>query len=233
MLTFCIGDDVVRAKAEVAKRAKGSEVVRVGEGGEPFESALGYLEQRGMFASRVTLVLDRPLDTAEGKEFVLEHAETFADSDTAVFIIQPDVDAVTKKKLEVHGTVEVYDISYSRTAEVPPNSFALVDALQAGDRKRAWILYRQLIAGGASAEEIHGTLAWAARGVVLASHTKNANEAGMKPFPYDKAKRVARTLAPGVAEAQSAALVRLYHDARLGRGTLEDLLEVYLLRRPT
>lgn len=231
MLVCCIGDDVVRAKAEVLKRARGSEVVRVGEGGELLESALGYLEQRGMFTPRVTLVIDRPMDSAEGKEYVLEHAETFAASDTQVFIIQPDVDAVTKKKLEKLGTVEVYDVPHTQNVAPPPNSFALVDAVQAGDRKRAWILYRQLIVSGASAEEVHGTLAWAARGVVLASKTKSADEAGMKPFPYDKAKRVARTLPPGVAEAQSAELVRLYHDARMGRGTLEDLLEVYLLRR--
>lgn len=231
MLYYFLGDDVVRAKAEIVKRTLGSHVVRVGEGGEPLDATLGYLEQRGMFSPQVSLVIERPFDSPEGKEYVLEHAETFARSDTQVFVIQPDVDALTKKKLEVHGAVEVYDVSHNRTAEIPPNSFALVDALQAGDRKRAWILYRQLIASGVSAEEVHGTLAWAARGVVLASHTKNANEAGMKPFPYDKAKRVARTLASGVAEAQSAELVRLYHDARLGRGTLEDLLEVYLLRK--
>lgn len=230
MLTFCIGDDVVRAKAEVAKRAKGSEVVRVGEGGVTLAESLGFLEQHGMFTAKVTLVIDRPFDTAEGKEFILEHGEVFEKSETQVFVIQPEVDALTKKKLEKLGTVEVFEQPVAETVP-PPNTFALVDALQAGDRKRAWILYRQLLESGASAEEVHGTLAWAARGVVLASKTKSAAEAGMKPYPYDKAKRVARALAPGVAEAQSAELVRLYHDARMGRGTLEDLLEVYLLRR--
>ena len=231
MLVFCIGDDVVRAKAEVLKRTRGSEVVRVGEGGEPLESALGYLEQLGMFTRRVALIIDRPMDSAEGKEYMLEHAETFAASDTQVFVIQQDVDVVTKKKLEKLGTVEVYDLPHTRELVSPPNSFELVDAVQAGDRKRAWILYRQCMANGASAEEVHGTLAWAARGVVLASKTKNADEAGMKSFPYDKAKRVARTLTPALAEAQSAELVALYHDARMGRGSLEDLLEVYLLRK--
>lgn len=230
MLTFCIGGDVVRAKVAIAAKAKGADVVRIGEGGEPLSSLLGYLEQRGMFAPRIVLVVDRPMDNADGKEFILEHGALLEKSETQVYVIQPDVDAVTKKKLDKLGSIEVYELPV--VADVPPpNAFALVDAVQAGDRKRAWILYRQLIESGASAEEIHGTLAWAARGVVLASNTKSADEAGMKPYPYDKARAVARKLRPGEAVAQSSELVRLYHDARMGRGTLEELIEIYLLRK--
>jgi hypothetical protein len=230
MLTFFIGDDVVKAKAEAQKRARGAEVVRIGEGGEPLESTLSYLEQRGMFQPEVVIIIDRPLDGAEGKEYVLEHGEALNGSKTKVFVIQPEVDALTRKKLEKLGTIEVFD-ERVRDETTPPSAFALVDAMQVGDRKRAWILYRDLINAGVSAEEVHGTLAWAARGVVLASNTRSADEAGMKPYPYGKAKDVARRLKPGDAVAQSAELVRLYHDARMGRGTLEDLLEIYLLRK--
>jgi DNA polymerase III delta subunit len=230
MLVLFTGDDVVRAKAEATKCAKGREVVRLGEGGEPLENLPAYLEQQGMFTPAVAVIADRPMENAEQKEKMLELAEACKESSALVILIQPELDSPTKKKFEKFGDVEEYALK-KEAEQVGPNSFALVDALQAGDRKRAWILYRQLIESGASAEEIHGTLAWAARGVVLASKTKSAAEAGMKPFPYDKAKRVARALAPGVAEAQSAELVRLYHDARLGRGTLEDLLEMYLLRK--
>lgn len=230
MLTFFIGSDVVRAKAEAIKRAKGAEVVRIGEGGEPLESALAYLEQQGMFQPEIVLIIDRPLDTADGKEYMLEHAGMFNESKTKVFIIQSELDIPTRKKLEKHGEIVEFEIA-KKAEVVAPNAFALVDAVQAGDKKRAWIVYRQLITAGVSAEEVHGALAWAARGVVLASKTKTADEAGMKPYPYGKAKDVARKLSPGIAEAQSGELVRLYHDARMGRGTLEDLLEIYLLRK--
>lgn len=230
MLTIFVGSDVVRAKAEAAKRAKGSEVVRFGEGGEPFPAALGYLEQRGMFAPAVALVLDRPLESDEGKELLSEHGETLVAASAQVFAIVGDVTATEQKKFPKGAKVESFELKSVGEA-VPPNTFALVDAVQAGDKKRAWILYRQLIASGASAEEIHGTLAWAARGVVLASNTKTADEAGMKPFPYGKAKDVARKVGAAVAVQNSADLVKLYHDARLGRGSLEDLLEVYLLRK--
>ena len=230
MLTIFVGTDVVRAKAEAAKRAKGSEVVRLGEGGEPFSAALGYVEQRGMFAPAVTLVLDRPLETDEGKELMSEYGETLVAASAQVYAIVGDVTLTEQKKFPKGAKVESFELK-SVTEVVPPNTFALVDAVQAGDKKRAWILYQQLLASGASAEEIHGTLAWAARGVVLASNTKSADEAGMKPFPYGKAKDVARKVGRDVAVHNSAELVKLYHDARRGMGSLEDLLEVYLLKK--
>lgn len=230
MLLIFTGDDVVRAKAEALKRVKGREVVRLGEGGEPLESLPSFLEQQGMFSPQIAIIADRPMDSAENKEFVLEHAELCKDSSALVILITSDLDATTRKKLEKYAEIVEFEIA-KKVEAVAPNAFALVDAVQAGDRKRAWIVYRQLITAGVSAEEVHGALAWAARGVVLASKTKNADEAGMKPYPYGKAKDVSRRLAPGVPEAQSGELVRLYHDARLGRGTLEDLLEIYLLRK--
>lgn len=230
MLTFFIDSDVVKAKAEAVKRAKGCALVRIGEGGAPLEATLSYLEQCGMFDPEIVLIIDRPLDSADGKEYLFEHAESLNASKTKVFVIQSEVDTVTRKKLEKLGAVEVFE-EKARAEVPPPSAFALVDAMQAGDRKRAWILYRELVSHGVSAEEVHGTLAWAARGVVLASNTKSADEAGMKPYPYGKAKDVARRLRPGEAEVQSSELVRLYHDARMGRGSLEDLVEIYLLRK--
>lgn len=230
MLVLFTGDDVVQAKAEAVRRAKGREIVRLGEGGEPIESLPAYLEQQGLFSPAIAVILDRPMENAEAKEWMLELLPACESSKALVILIQPELDTPTKKKCEKHG--EILEFSLKKEADVvPPSAFALVDALQAGDKKRAWILYRQLVAHGVSPEEVHGALAWAARGVVLAAKTKSATEAGMKPYPYGKAKDVARTLGVEKAVAQSRELVRLYHDARLGKGSLEDLLEVYLLKR--
>lgn len=231
MLYFFLGDDVVTAKAEAQKRAVGHEVVRFGEGGEPLSAVGGYLGQQGMFAAKVALILDRPLDDADGKELLIERGTEVAAAAALVIAIQPDVDATTKKKLPKGTKFETFAAAGGVAELPPPNVFALTDAVAAGDRKKAWILYRQLIAGGASAEEIHGALAWAARGVVLAGKTKSADEAGMKSYPYAKAKQTTLRMKPAEAEALSAELVSLYHDSRMGRGALEDLLEVFLLKK--
>lgn len=231
MLYVFTGDDVAGAKAEAAKRAEGKQVVRFGDGGEPFAAVGGYLGQQGMFAPALALILDRALDDADGKELLLEQGADVVAADALVIAIEPHIDALTRKKFAKGTKFEVFAAAEAAVELPPPNVFALTDAVAAGDRKKAWILYRQLINAGASAEEIHGALAWAARGIVLAGNTKSADEAGMKSFPYAKAKQATLRLKPADAEALSAELVALYHDSRMGRGALEDLLEVFLLKK--
>jgi len=211
------------------KLADKSEVVRFGEGGEAFANVGSYLSARGLFAPKVSLILDRPFETEEG-EALLAMFKDFAEADTLVVLIQPELNAEAKKKIPKNAVIERYDISY-QSEKPEQNVFALTDAFAAGDRKKSWILYRQMIENGASAEEIHGALSWQARAMVLATKTKSAEEAGMKSYPYGKAKAAAGRLGPAAAENLSRELVSLYHRSRAGEGPLEDLLEVFLLRK--
>ena len=205
-------------------------MVRFGEGGEPFENVGGYLSQSGMFATKVVLVLDRPLDTADGKELLFENGEDLVSAAALVIAIVPDVTATDSKKFPKGAEIEKFDLK--RVAEEPPgNVFALTDAYTAGDRKKSWVLYRSLINAGSSAEEIHGALSWAVRGMILAGKTRSAEEAGMKDFPYRKAKGAVARVGVSQAEKSSEELVDLYHQARSGNGDLEDLLEAFLLRK--
>lgn len=231
MLYIFIGHDVSRAKEEALKRAKGYEVVRVGEGGESFGNVGGYLGQGGMFATKVALILDRPLDSAEGKELLFEHGEALVDSTSLVIAIIDDITATEQKKLPKGGKVESFDTKTKASEDVPPSVFALTDVYAAGDRKASWVTYRKLIESGAQPEEIHGALAWAVRGMILAAKTKTAEEAGMKDYPYRKAKGAVQKMGLPAAEHASRQLVQLYHDARMGKGSLEDLLEVFLLKK--
>ncbi len=222
---------MVRAKAEAFKRAKGSEVVRFGEGGEEFDKVGRYLGQSGMFAPSVTLILDRPLDDATGKELIFEKGEELVSAGALVIAIIPDITATEEKKLPKGAKVEKF-IQKAPAQNAPaPNNFALTDAYQDGDRKKAWVMYRTLINAGSSSEEIHGTLSWAVRGMVLAGKTRSAEEAGMKDYPYRKAKSAGARMGQAKAEEASAELVKLYHDARMGNGELEDLIEVFLLKK--
>ena len=231
MLYLFVGDDVVRAKEEALKRAKGYEVVRVGEGGESFGNVGGYLGQSGMFATKVALVLDRPLDSAEGKELLFEQGDALVDSASLVIAIVEDMTATEQKKLPKGAKVEMFETKIKTAEEVPPSVFALTDLYAAGDRKGSWVTYRKLIESGAQPEEVHGALAWAVRGMILAAKTKTAEEAGMKDYPYRKAKGAVQKIGIVAAENASRQLVQLYHDARMGKGALEDLLEVFLLKK--
>lgn len=230
MLLVYTGSDTVRAKAAARAAARGREVVRIGEGEDSLVALSQYLGQEGLFSPSLAVIVDRPLETKEGARQFLELAPACATSSTLVIAIEPDLDAAAQKQLANSATIETFDLPTPVKEELP-SSFTLIDALQAGDRKRAWILYRQLIDGGVSAEEIHGALAWAARAVVLAARTPNALAAGMKPYPYGKAKAIAMRIGTEAAIDRSASLMNLYHEARRGAGTLEYLLEAYLLKR--
>ena len=230
MLYVLTGSDVMKAKARAAALAKGYETVRFGEGGETFARVPSYLGARGLFAPKIALILDRPSEDVDGKTLVAEHAKDFAGAEMPVIVIEPTLDAATKKAIAKHAEIEEFEPT--ATQETPPPSvFALTDAFASGDRKGAWILYRRLIENGSAAEEVHGALAWQARAMVLASKTKSAAEAGLKPFVYTKAKRTASRLGEAGAEELSRELVRILHSSRMGGGGLEDLLEAFLLKK--
>lgn len=229
MLSIFTGDDTAQAKAKALSLAAGSEVVRFGEGAESFENVLGYLGAQGIFSSKITLILDSPLDTPEGAELFETNLKDFADSDARVIIIQPEFPSALKKKIPKAASVTSFDTK--EKDEIPlPSVFSLTDAFVSGDRKKTWILYRQFIEGGTAPEEIHGALSWQVRALVLASKTKSAAESGLKPFVYTKAKRAASRIPQEKAESLSRELVTIYHHARSGGGNMADLLEIFLLK---
>ena len=236
MLYVFTGSDTAAAKAEARKRVAdaGAEVVLVGEGGEPFDRALGYLGARGLFAPKVALIVDRITETAEGKEILEKHGQAMHDSDALVFLIEPDIGSrehsniLQNVRMLKGAKIEEFERE-GVVAEERPNVFAFTDAFMSGDKKRSWIGYRRLIDGGISAEEIHGALMWAVRSALLATKTKSAADSGLKPFVYEKSKRAAAKLGTDKVENLSRSLVRVYHRARSGEGDMEMLTEALIL----
>lgn len=230
MLYILLGFDVAKAKMRGTELAKGSELVRFGEGGESFASVLGYLSARGLFAPKTTLLLDRPLEGAEGKLLLTEHAKDLAEGEALVIIIETALGASILKLIPKSAKIEHFDIK--EKSEAPPlSSFALTDSFAIGDRKNSWIIYRRLIESGSEPQEIHGILMWQARAMVVASKSNTAEEAGLKPFVYSKAKRAGLRLGESGCEEISRELVHMVHQSRMGGGNLGDLLEAFLLKK--
>jgi DNA polymerase III delta subunit len=230
MLYIFTGSDIRAAKAKILTLTKSHETVHFGEGAELFENALGYIGARGIFSSNIALVLDHPLDTKEGTTLFENHLGDFVESNVLIVIIQSTIPAALKKKIPKKANIESFDLPQKE--ELPlPSVFALTDSFIAGDRKKTWILYRKFMEEGSAPEEIHGALSWAVRSLVLAGKAKSAAEAGLKPFVYTKAKRNILRIPLEKAEELSRELVSLYHRARGGQGELEDLLEIFLLKK--
>ena len=230
MLYVLTGSDIDAIKKRGAQIAKGHELLRFGEGALPFSEALSHLGARGLFAPKMALLLDRPSEDAEGKTIIGEHAEALADADMPVIVIETTLTAAEKKAFGKKAEFEEFE--EKKKADMPPPSvFTLTDAFASGNRKNAWILYRKLIEGGSAPEEVHGALSWQARAMVLASKTKSASEAGLKPFVYTKAKRAVSKMTPEQTERISRELVDMLHASRMGQGNLESLIEAFLLKK--
>jgi len=109
------------------------------------------------------------------------------------------------------------------------NIFALTDALGAKKKKEAWILYQKALAAGLSAEEVFFKIVWQVKSMLIASKTKSVAETDMKAFPYSKAKSFLKNFSTSELQNLSENLVIGYHQARIGKGEIETLVEKMLL----
>ena len=109
------------------------------------------------------------------------------------------------------------------------NVFSLTDAFGARKKKEAWILYREALLSGVSAEEVFYKIIWQIKSMLLAAKTKSVSETEMKPFPYNKAKSFLKNFKQEELENLSQVLVVSYNLARRGQGDIETLVEKIIL----
>jgi len=143
---------------------------------------------QGLFKNEYIVVLDTLLDSKENEERVLSNLEKIAAASHPFFILDKKLLAPVRKKLEKHATqVQEFELA-KKTKEEAFNTFSLTDALGEKNVKKLWTLFREAKHHGVSDEEIHGILFWMFKSLSLASQSSTAEEAGMKPYPFNKAK---------------------------------------------
>ncbi len=109
------------------------------------------------------------------------------------------------------------------------NVFTLAESLLKKDKKQLWLQLQEARVAGLSTEEIIGTLWWQLKSLRLAKLTKSAAEAGMKDYPYSKAKRALSVFKEDELEELSASLLAVYHDGHGGVRDIDTALETWVL----
>ncbi len=128
-------------------------------------------------------------------------------------------DAEAEMLEEIHSTEEKkYDV------------FAISDALTRRDKKELWMRLVDMQQAGIPNEEIVGILLWQLKSMRLVSLTTSSEEAGLKPFVYDKAKRGCVKYKKSELRKLSFELVSLYHDGHTGKRDLSLSLEAWALK---
>lgn len=187
-------------------------------------------QSQALFKSEYIVLLDTAMETKEGEVTVLAHLEKIQEASHRFFILENKLLAPVRKKLEKHAESMQEFTSKRSAAKASFNTFSLTDALADRNVKKLWVLFREAKQHGVSDEEIYGILFWMFKSMLLAAHTKTAEEAGMKSFPYNKAKGALRHY--GTTEhiaALTSAFVLLPQHARSSGGVLENELEKFIL----
>lgn len=187
-----------------------------------------FVGGQGLFENKYIVSISKILEEKDKAETTLAILSQIADSDNIFIWTEEKVDKKTLGKIEKLATKTQVFEKKTEAKKYDFNIFSLGDALIARDKKRLWILYQEALRFHAP-EEIHGTIFWQVKNILLSFKTSSATEAGLKPFVYSKAKQATEKYSKEEADAMSSGLIDLYHRARRGGTELDIALEKFIL----
>ncbi len=170
-------------------------------------------QSTSLWGGTETILFDTLSDEPAAFEEFVEHIEALARSPHAIVVIEG---ALTKEVVNALKEHQATGVEYKAVAGERFNPFAMADALAKRDKKSLWLLLTRARDAGLSPEEIIGTLFWQLKALRLAKIAKTASEAGMKDFPFNKARSAARSFTDQDLFDLSESLVTLYHEGHLG-----------------
>lgn len=192
-------------------------------------AALEELTQsQGLFERKYIVQLDRLLDNEGVRAAIVNGASLLGSSENVFLLVDEQLEKQTYDALAGHAYA-VHHFPSQKKGASEFNVFALTDALGSRNKKEIWTEYHKALRAGKEPEELHGILFWQVKSMILASTSRSASEAGMKSFPFKKAREFAANYSREELNMLSRDLVICYHQARRGQGTLADNLERCIL----
>ena len=179
-----------------------------------------------LFGGSEWFVLDTPSDNVDFAEAVNSSLAELSESGNTFVILEGSLLAPAKKKYEKYAA-DVKEFTAEKAERF--NSFVLAEALAGKDKRKLWVLLQESRLEGLREEEIVGMLWWQLKALRLAALTKSAAEAGMKDFPYNKAKRALTKFSEGEVERLSQSLLEVYHAGHSGMMDMDVALEEWVL----
>lgn len=226
MIRAFLGDDsvAVRAKAHAFLDKEGAEgAERVTAETYVPGMLLAYAGTQELFGPSAPMILDGLDEDGDTQEELLASLEALAESPRLFVLIGHAPNAEAKKAFARAG-IEVSAIAAAER-DTRFNTFLLADALARKDKKALWVLLARAFGAGSEAEEIAGTLFWQLKALRLASLAQSASEAGMKEFPFNKARGALKYWKAGELAAASHALLTAYN-----RGHADTDMDIELER---
>lgn len=236
MIYFLYGTDFDKAHKKfeglieaLQKKKPDASLLRFNEDNFEIERIAELTQGQGLFENKFIVALSHVCRNDEGKECIVANIKDIASSENIFVVLEEKVDAKTKKKFETHSE-KVQEFEKKEVKERATfNRFAIADALGNRSRKDLWFRYQEALSENVAPEEIHGILFWQVKSMLSAKDAGSPEEAGLKPFPFKKAKSFSRNFTDKELCKLSEDLVGVYHTARRGIDDFDIALEKFVL----
>lgn len=182
---------------------------------------------QSLFGDEVVVLIDTPSDREEMFNEFVASVKILQEAPHTFIVIEKKLLAAESKSLKKHA--ENYHEITNKTSNERFNTFSLADAFARRDKKSLWVLLARARIAGIIPEEIIGILFWQIKSLRLAKNTKTSEEAGMKDFPYRKAKSAEVKFSENELTGLSRDLIDVYHKGHRGEVDIETALEKFVL----
>jgi hypothetical protein len=231
MLIVFHGNDEVKTRAAARERAAvlsqkqnaGMEVIENENFSTQFEQS--FFVQSFFEPQNVVLGL-QIYDKAENKKYLEDNLINIVEQNNILVLAEKKLLAADIKRLEKVG-VEVKEIVSDKKGEF--NIFKMTDCLGQRDKKNLWLKLTEAKRQNVTAENLCGVLLWQLKNILLATEYKTAAEAGLSPFPFNKAKSFEKKWQVELIREKIINLTKLYHDAHMGKVDFWNGLELFCL----
>ena len=245
MIYFYYGTDIesARKKAKITidsllLKKPDATLIKIRDEELSLDKIIELAVGQALFSNKYIVFFNRTFDNKENKELILKNIKEFATSDNIFIFVEGRLDKTSLTKIEknsekVQEFIRPEKILNKKeklaTIGEKIDFFEFADAIGKRDKRGLWVLYQDALAEQVPAEEVHGIFFWQVKSMLLAKKCKTAEEANMKPFPYDKARGYSRNYKDGELEDLSSRLVYMYHEAHRGNIDFFVALEKFIL----
>lgn len=183
---------------------------------------------QGLFERKHIVVLDKVFEIEEAENAAIPCLEALHNAPHPFIFLEGSLSKKTLSAFEKYSE-KIYPFDEEKKRVETFNMFSLADALGERNRKKLWTLYQKAKHENIPDEDMGGILFWQVKSMLLAKYSKNAEEAGMKSFPFTKSRGFLKNYTDEEVAGLSRRLVAVTHDAHRGVHELGIALERFIL----
>ncbi len=240
------GTDTNKARAtalkniEAAKKKhQGAEFFRLNSDNFSEAKLDELIASQGLFYSASIVLADRLCDEEERAEIVLKKLKDISTSPSFFVFLEAKLN---KKELEKFTKYATKVEEFTKPEKILNKKeklaakgekidfFEFADALGEKNKRQLWALYQDALRESVASEEVHAILFWQVKSMLSAARSSDADQAGLNPFVYGKAKAFAKNYGVAKLKEMSAELFHMYHRAHRGEIDFAVALEKFILK---